>query len=99
MEPIWLHKDIDKLERVQHRCQKLSSGDLHLPPLAQRRMKADMKETFKLLNGHYMPLYTRLILTRCSISHITLDLETIISNSPEKNQGLRSDSNSSATVS
>ena len=49
----WLHKDIDKLERVQHRCQKLSSGDLHLPPLAQRRMKADMRETFKLLNGHY----------------------------------------------
>ena len=42
-----------KLERVQHRCQKLSSGDLHLPPLAQRRMKADMRETFKLINGHY----------------------------------------------
>ena len=91
----WLHKDIDKLERVQHRCQKLSSGDLHLPPLAQRRMKADMRETFKLLNGHYKTDPDSMF----NITRHSGLIEAITSNFPKKIQRLRSDSNSSATVS
>ena len=49
----WLKKDIECLDKVQRKCERLCSQDLHLQPLAQRRLKADMRETYKLLHGHY----------------------------------------------
>ncbi|CAL4106161.1 unnamed protein product, partial [Meganyctiphanes norvegica] len=56
-------KDIEELEKVQHRVTKLVPGlqdesyeercsKLNLPTLEQRRLRGDLIETYKILNGH-----------------------------------------------
>ena len=55
--PVWspyLQKDIDKLEAVQKRCLKLSNNEFTLPTLNDRRLEADIKETFKFLENKYI---------------------------------------------
>ena len=49
----WLKKDIDALERVQRRCEKLCIESLTFESLHERRYRADMRETFKLLKNAY----------------------------------------------
>ena len=60
--PFW-KKDIEELEKVQHRVTKLVPGlqdesyeercsKLNLPTLEQRRLRGDLIETYKILNGH-----------------------------------------------
>ena len=49
----WLKKDIDALERVQRRCEKLCTESLTFESLHERRYRADMRETFKLLKNAY----------------------------------------------
>ena len=65
--PVWspyLKKDIIAVENVQRRATKLLPGlkeksyperlrALKLPSLAYRRLRGDMVEAFKILNGHY----------------------------------------------
>ena len=59
----WMAKDIDLLEKVQVRAVKQIRGlkgktyeeklsELNLPSLAERRKRADMIETFKIVKGH-----------------------------------------------
>ena len=59
----YLQKDIDELEKVQHRVTKLVPGlydwsyedrcrELKLPTLQQRRLRGDLIETYKILNGY-----------------------------------------------
>ena len=59
----YLVKDIEELEKVQHRVTKLVPGmsdwtyearckELKLPTLKQRRLRGDLIETFKILNGY-----------------------------------------------
>ena len=59
----YLKKDIEELEKVQHRVTKLVPGlydwsyearckELRLPTLQQRRLRGDLIETYKILNGH-----------------------------------------------
>ena len=50
----WLQKDIDMLDKVQRRCERLCSEDLMLQPLTTRRHNADMRETYKILHDHYL---------------------------------------------
>ena len=56
-------KDIEELEKVQHRVTKLVPGmsdwtyearckELKLPTLKQRRLRGDLIETYKILRGH-----------------------------------------------
>ena len=49
----WLKKDIDLLESVQERCLSLASGNEKLDSLRDRRKRADLTETYKMLNGYY----------------------------------------------
>ena len=49
----WLRKDIDALEQAQRRCEKLCTDPLNFVPLSVRRYRADMRETYKLLNNAY----------------------------------------------
>ena len=59
----WLQKDIDVLEKVQERAVKQIRGlqsstyterlkELNLPSLKHRRYRADMIETFKIIQGY-----------------------------------------------
>ena len=59
----YLLKDIEELEKVQHRVTKLVPGmsdwtyearckELKLPTLKQRRLRGDLIETYKILRGH-----------------------------------------------
>ena len=47
----WLLKDIKALDKVQERCKHLCKSDIILEPLSNRRVKADMCETWKQLNN------------------------------------------------
>ena len=49
----WLIKDIDRLDKVQRRCERLCSQDLKLESLTDRRKRADMRETYKILHHKY----------------------------------------------
>ena len=66
----YLNKDIEELEKVQHRVTKLVPGmsdwtyearckELKLPTLKQRRSRGDLIETYKILNGHEGSDYTK----------------------------------------
>ena len=66
----YLLKDIEELEKVQHRVTKLVPGmsdwtyearckELKLPTLKQRRLRGDLIETYKILNGHEGADYTK----------------------------------------
>ena len=67
---LYLIKDIDELEKVQHRVTKLVPGmfnwtyearckELKLPTLKQRRLRGDLIETYKILNGYEGADYTK----------------------------------------
>jgi ribonuclease P/MRP protein subunit RPP40 len=58
----YIQRDINEIEKVQHRATKLVQGlgelsyedrlkQLNLPTLAYRRMRADILQTFRILNG------------------------------------------------
>ena len=60
----YFHKDIDVLERVQRRATKIPTSlrllpyedrleALKLPKLADRRVRGDLVECYKVLHGHY----------------------------------------------
>jgi len=78
----YLKKDIELLERVQHRAAKMVPGLRHLTceerlrkmdlrTLVYRRAKGDAIDTYKYLNGNYMVDYSQLLQ-----SHQTRGLET-----------------------
>ena len=59
----YLEKDIDELEKIQHRITKIVPGfhdlpyeercrRLKLPTLKERRMRGDLIEVYKILRGH-----------------------------------------------
>ncbi len=47
----WLQKDINQLEKVQHRCTHLCTDPLQLEPLFLRKRKRDLAEVCKCVNG------------------------------------------------
>jgi len=66
----YLKKDIELLERVQHRATKMVPGLRHLtyeerlrkidlPTLVYRRARGFAIDTYKYLNGNYMVDYTQ----------------------------------------
>jgi hypothetical protein len=49
-----LKKDIDAIEKVQKKCLRLCKNkDIHLESLEDRRLKTDLVDTYKFLNGLY----------------------------------------------
>ena len=66
----YLEKDIDEIEKVQHRITKLVPGfqdlpyeercrRLKLPSLKDRRRRGDLIEVYKILNSHEGSDYTK----------------------------------------
>ena len=49
----WLGKDKLLLNSVQESCKNLCDTPLYFEPLEQRRERADLRETYKILNGMY----------------------------------------------
>jgi hypothetical protein len=49
----WTQKDINLLNRAQRKCEKLSNQPLIFESLTARREKADLRETYKLVNNKY----------------------------------------------
>ena len=50
----WLKKDIDVLDKVQRRCERMcTSENFKLESLKERRKQTDMTETYKYLNKKY----------------------------------------------
>ena len=47
----WLKKDVSELDDLQERCEKLCNGQFE--SLSDRRKKADLRETYKIIHGHY----------------------------------------------
>ncbi len=49
----WTQKDKHILDMVQRKCEKLSYPRCEFEPLSVRREKADLRETYKILNNYY----------------------------------------------
>jgi hypothetical protein len=52
MEPM-VKKDITAFDKVQRKCEKLCTEDITFEPLAQRRRRTDLVETYKFINSRY----------------------------------------------
>ena len=48
----YYRKDIDCLEQVQKRCLRLTTDEIKLPSLEERRLEFDLCEVYKYLNGY-----------------------------------------------
>jgi len=64
----WHNKDIELLEKVQARCNKICSVDLKLPSLKSRRNQTDLIEVYKYVHGMYKtPADTFFDFSQCSL--------------------------------
>ena len=50
----WTQKDINALDKVQRRCEKMCNTELKFQPLTERRNQTDLKETYKIMNNAYL---------------------------------------------
>ena len=49
----WTQKDINALDEVQRRCEKMCNTELKFQSLSECRNKVDLKETYKIMNNAY----------------------------------------------
>ena len=56
VSPVWnphMQKDIAELDKIQHRAERLCDPRITFQDLSQRRFRADMCETYKILHHEY----------------------------------------------
>ena len=56
----WLQKDISLLEKTQKRCIKLSTEEITIQSLEERRKNFDLCETYKYVTNKYKTPGTKL---------------------------------------